>query len=275
MTTHPEFLSKVASHGFSIGQEFRELMLERYLTQRKLLEDLYQEYPEARQIVRELRVKLPKNLCFNNGDFKVCGSEIMDSLGTWLGFHDYWGFMIMRLRTLNKYTSAQDFTSKSTYLRSKSRQTLHTFLKTVVFAAPNVHLSTVATVDTSQANTLRDDAFGSYWVEEQLINMGLNPESWELSELRYLAQPRVYDDFIAKNVSAADPLELSDLKLKLERNPHIQFYIFSGKQDPLVSVKTHQLEAQELGDLVNFEIFPNTGHEGIYVEPRIQEVLLD
>jgi homoserine acetyltransferase len=100
--------------------------------------------------------------------------------------------------------------------------------------------------------------------------VGDDSTHWPINECRVIiAVQNTNFDSLLNSVTVSDPLKLSEVKKSLLKNPALRVYLYAGQKDVFVPVDTFTEEANELKNLINFNVFPNSGHEGFNVEQKI------
>lgn len=104
---------------------------------------------------------------------------------------------------------------------------------------------------------------------------GDDPELWAINECRVLIalENRKFDT-VLDSVTDIDPLTLDSVKVALLKFPNLSLFLYSGQKDVFVPVETFVEEAQRLNGLIDYKIFPTSGHEGFNTEQAIWDDLL-
>lgn len=266
LTMTTEHLLGAYAHGYSIMSDGDEWMVMRIQSQVRVLNEYLKQYPDDARIVRELRSKIPEDKCFTDGDLRVCGPKVLDGLVMYLGFTSTWP-------TLHQY-----ITALITGAGTVNYPVLGQFVRMIVFGAYGnnyVPGSVIGMVDMSTGEPTFDFCTEPL---RRLRARGEDPDGWVLNECRLMAglTNEKWDPWLremTKDKSIVDEATLTQLKAARLARPEVPFYLYAGAMDVFVPAATFAEETAFLGSVVNFTLFPESGHEGFYTEAKVWEDL--
>lgn len=266
ITAAPEGVRSANAHGLSIMADADEWLKLRLLSQKRVLVEYLKEYPGDEKLLRTAQSLIPETQCWKSDVLSVCGPKVLDSLTIFLGFKSSWTSLHQVITTLVNGSG------------KLNKQRLDWVVEKLAFGvyASNYHAATVISmVDQSAPNP----EFNVCRVPlEKLAKEGETPENWLINECRIIPniQNSAWDPLLKNFVSdrkVPDMLNLEEIKQSLLANPLMPFYLYAGLLDVFVPYETFHEEISYLGNAVNFEMFPNSGHEGFMSEAKVWENL--
>lgn len=266
LTMRTENLMGAYSHGFSVMSDGHEWMLLRIQSQTRVLEDYLKEHPGDAELIKKIQSQISEDLCFTDGDLKVCGPKVVDGLVMYLGFRYTWPTMHSLINSMLD-------------TEGKLVQTnLNRFVRQIVFGVYGNNYVAGSVIGMSDMSTGEPTFDFCAEPMKRLKERGQNPEAWTLNECRLLAgmANEKWDPLLKAMIedkSILDETTLEQVKMGLEKNPRIPFYLYAGALDVFVPQETFLEEVQFLGSRINYSLFPLSGHEGFYSEPQIWQDL--
>lgn len=257
----PESIDTAYAHGYAIMTDQIEWMKERILSQKRVIEDYFDIYPQDRADLENIKKLIANDYCFVEDGIKLCGPIIMDILRHPLGFRDEWEFMHWWIENLAIF-----FTQQPSMMEGLSR------LYYSDFTHDSLPSLVINKVEITKGPSDREECLEAF---TRLRRIGDDPELWPINECRVLInlQNSKFDSAVAA-VNAVDPLTLESVKASLKKHPELRLFLYAGAKDVFVPTATFEEEARELKGLIHFEIFPESGHEGFNTEQKIWDDLL-
>ncbi len=258
----PESIEAAHIHGYAIMSDQIEWMKMRILSQKRVTEDYFKEYPQDREDLEKIKNQIPANQCFTDEGISLCGPVILDTLRHPLGFRDSWEYMHWWIENLNIFLKDQPNMIQG-FVNSYYSDFTHDSLASLV----------INKMEISNGPSDREECIEAF---RRLKMAGENPELWPINECRILIsiQNKKFDH-VLESVTKLDPLSLDLVKKSLEMYPDLKLYLYSGQKDVFVPVDTFAEEAFKLNTLINYHIFPNSGHEGFNSEQLVWDNLLN
>lgn len=257
----PQNLKGAYAHGLSLMDNQNDWLKLRILSQKRVLEMYFKQYPGDRQKLTRIRSLIGDSLCFNDGDTKICGAKVMDALTIFLGFGNYWPYMNQTIGSLISNNQL-------------NLNRLQTFVRSYVFGVYNSNGLAANVISVVEMSDGMSDAESCKLVNHKLEQAGETPQDWLLNECRLLAgmQNEQWSQLLA-TITVNKSMEPKQLKASLEKNPSLPFYLYSGEKDVFVPIETFQEEVATLGNLIHYTQFSTSGHEGFYTEAKVWEDL--
>jgi pimeloyl-ACP methyl ester carboxylesterase len=263
-TVAPEGVSAGFAHGFALMKDPKSWVAGRILSQERVWTEFASANPGADEALRAARKKISSTTCFSNGQARICGSEILDSLVMMLGFRTSWG----ELKSLIAELSTDDAMTFKLTVR-----TLAQWYALGVYAAQGLPGDYISRLEIAPAESDSKSCQGAF---EVIRAAGRDPEAFTLNECRLLiAIERDNPERVAKapNVTP-DLLSLGDFRKALLANPGLKFHLYSGRLDVFSPIEIYGEELQEVKDLLRYREFSKSGHEGFSSEPDVLRDLL-
>ena len=261
VSIYPESIDTAYAHGFAIMTDQVEWIKERILSQKRVVEDYFREYPQDRNDLEKIKDLISQDYCFLDNGISLCGPTIMDILRHPLGFHDSWEEMHWWIENL-----AQFYVSQPSMMQGFSN-----FYFTD-FTHDSLPSLVINKVEITKGPSDREECIEAF---SRLKAEGDNPDLWPINECRVLIELKNNQfNEILSTVKSVDALTISSLKSALDKNPNLRFYLYSGQKDVFVPVATFLEEKNKLGTRLNYQIFSGSGHEGFHTEQQIWDDLL-
>ena len=257
----PESIDKAYAHGYAIMTDQIEWIKYRILSQKRVSEDYFNLYPQDRSDLEKIKSMIPNDQCFTDNDISLCGPIFMDILRHPLGFHDSWEEMHWWIENLATF-----FKDEPNMIQGFSN-----FYFTD-FTHDSLPSLVINKVEITKGPSDRDECLEAF---RRLKKDGDDPELWAINECRVLIalENRKFDT-VLDSVTDIDPLTLDSVKVALLKFPNLSLFLYSGQKDVFVPVETFVEEAQRLNGLIDYKIFPTSGHEGFNTEQAIWDDLL-
>jgi len=254
------------SHGFSVMSDSAEWLTQRLMSQKRVLQDYFKQYPNDKVAIQKIRSKISENKCFKAEDVQVCGPKVLDALTIFLGFSTSWP-------SLNKIVQGLNTVSADLF-----QQRLNRYVENYAIGiyGNNYALGSVlGFVDQSNEKQLSWN-----FCEEPLKRLkdrGEDPDSWIINECRLMPglSHDKWDPLIKEFMwtpGLVDELKISDIQKSLQTTK-LPFYLYAGKLDVFVPVETFTEQVTSLDGLMSYTLFENSGHEGFHTERLVWENL--
>jgi pimeloyl-ACP methyl ester carboxylesterase len=251
---YPTSLISVHAHGYSLTDDSVAWMKHRIRSQERVLQTYFKHFPEDRERLMDLRKSISNSDCFSSRTVAICGAAVIDSIYPLLAFQDRW----RQMHDLISRSSVTHLAQLMIFGQHSQNQLLLDF---------------AITATEMKGGHGRDITELCQQVNTSLKEDGHAPDSWALNECRYLSDLVTPYSALIKNISfdqaQLDPVLLKDLKLSLDQNPTLQFYLSAGHLDSLIPTEAFEEEVAVLGTRINYTIFENSGHEGYRTEDKI------
>jgi len=262
--TAPEGVAAAFGHGYAIMENPKTWVANRVLSQERVWKDFIKAHPEDDETLIKARQRISADACFSNGESRVCGPEVLDSLVLMLGFQSSWPRLHLFLSNLGK---ADDAKFNSIVQSIAQNYALGLYASQAIAGDAITRLEIAPGMSDSEA------CRGAI---EILQSKGKTPLEFTLNECRLLMA--IERDNPSRTTSAPpfrpDPLRLSELKTALETNPQMKFYLYAGRKDVFSPVEIYTDEIATVGHLMSYREFPWSGHEGFATEPEVLSDLL-
>jgi pimeloyl-ACP methyl ester carboxylesterase len=267
MVDAPQGIFSAHAHANAINSDPVERFANRIYSQQRVLERYFQQYPNDRKIIENLRSLLTKDYCMQDETTKLkdCGYNLLTSLISLLGFQPDW-------KALHRWLN-QIWTEDGLNLDSLKRfESLYHFPDMADEEGFKVADAVIAVTDRSVSATCAQ-------VSERLKNRGVDAQNILLNEC--MGDFQVPPD-LSSNLDndprilqlPRSPLTIASFKEALEKNPNVPFYLYSGDLDTFVPQENFTEETQEVGSLIHYTNFMGTGHDGFYTEPLVWNNLI-
>lgn len=261
LTVAPKSIEAAYSHGYAVMTDQVEWMKYRILSQNRVAGNYFRQYPQDREALDDLRARIPADRCFEDEGSRVCGPALLDAFRNPLGFQNSWEFLHWWLTIL-----VQDSVLNENMLEG--------FFKVYVtdFTRARLASSVINKVEINKGSSDIDECAEAVL---RLKKAGDDPDKWPINECRIIAavENRELDTVVA-SVNETDPLTLAAVRSSLEQNPSLRLFLYAGQKDTFVPVETFKEEVSVLGGLVDYKLFPDSGHEGYHTEGQLWEDLL-
>ena len=253
----PENLKGAFAHGLSLMDNQNDWLKLRIKSQKRVIEMYFKQYPNDRQALTKIRSLIGENLCFNDGDTKICGPKVTDALVIFLGFSTSWSYMHQTIGSLMS-NGQLSLTQLERFVRN------YVF---GVFTSNGLAANVISVVEMSDG---KSDAESCKIVNEKLEAEGETPQAWILNECRLLAgfKNDKWTELLA-GITVNKSMNPVDLKNSLIANPNLPFFLYSGHKDVFVPIETFAEEVALLGNLITYREFTTSGHEGFYTEAQV------
>lgn len=258
----PQSIKGAFAHGFSVMKDQNEWLKLRVKSQKRVFAMYLKEYPNDEAKLLKIRSLISETLCFNDGETKVCGPKVMDALTIYLGFSNYWKYLNQTLESILPSSNQNEKLDMSA---------LHDFVRNYVFGVYNNNgLAGSVISQVEMSNEGSNDADSCVLANQKLAAEGENPQEWLINECRLLSgmQNNQWAD-VLKTVHTHRTMTPEQLKKTLTENPNLPFFLYAGEKDVFVPVETFQEEIAQLGNLIRYQQFPKSGHEGFYTEHAV------
>jgi pimeloyl-ACP methyl ester carboxylesterase len=249
---HPEGIDRAIAHGASIMKDPLAWSAERIRSQQRVGSTYFAKYSGDQEIIQETRAGISNEQCWKHGTDSICGPNVLDSLTMMLGFHDNWP-------NLHKWIQA--LKAKDGVLNKK---TLDNVVRTFVFGEYGAGGLGGDVISKMEIVPGYDDRANCTGALEILKADGEDPDSYPINECRLLMSYQKPNFELMKDVTAK-PISIDRIAAHLSHGGP-SFFLFSGQQDVFVPFATFDEEVKDLGSLIHYESFPNSGHEGFYTE---------
>ncbi|MDD5209929.1 MAG: alpha/beta fold hydrolase [Elusimicrobiales bacterium] len=256
----PKSIEAAYSHGYAVMTDQVEWMKLRILSQSRVAENYFRQYPRDRAALDALRSQIPAGKCFEDEGSRICGPALLDALRHPLGFQDSWEGMHWWIENL-----AQDSVLNDNMLEGFSRFYVTDFTQSKLASS---------VINRVEINKGSSDIEECAEAVRRLKKSGDDPDKWPINECRIIAavENMALDPVIA-SVDKIDPLRLEDVRSSLEQNPALRLFLYAGQKDTFVPVETFKEEVSSLGVLVEYKLFGSSGHEGYHTEGQVWEDL--
>jgi len=262
ISMYPESIVAAYAHGYAIMTDQIEWMKLRILSQKRVIENYFQDYPQDRADLEKIKSLIPKDQCLTDNGISLCGTVFVDILRHPLGFHDSWADMHWWIENLAKFMIEQP----------SMIQGFSNFYYTD-FTHDQLPSLVINKIEITKGLSDRDECNQAF---KRLTTAGDNPEKWPINECRVLINLENHQfDKVLGSVQVTDALTVDSVSAALIKNSDLKFYLYAGEQDVFVPIETFQELAQKLNGLINFnfEIFKDSGHEGFFSEQKIWDDL--
>lgn len=260
VATAPGSLEAAYSHGYAVMTDQVEWMKERILSQNRVAQSYFREYPGDRALLDAVRARIPADKCFTDEGSSICGPAMIDAFRHPLGFRNSWEDMHWWITTL----AQQD---------EYSENMLNGFLLVYAtdFTRSKLPSAVINKVEIAKGSSDIDECREA---SRRLKAAGDDPALWPVNECRIISAVRNERlDPLLDSVEVTDPLTLAAVRAGLAENPSLKLHLYSGRQDAFVPVATFDEEASALGGLIDYTAFPDSGHEGYSTEGKVWEDL--
>lgn len=254
------------SHGFSVMSDSAEWLTQRLMSQKRVLQDYFKQYPADKEIIQKVRSKIPDGKCFKAEEVSVCGPKVLDALTIFLGFSTSWPSLHKIVEGLN--------TVNADLFEQRLKRYVENYA--IGIYGNNYALGSVlGFVDQSNEKQLSWN-----FCEEPLKRLkerGENPDSWIINECRLMPglSHETWDPLIKEFMwtpGLVDELTINDIKSSL-LSKKLPFYLYAGKLDVFVPVETFTEQVSALNGLMSYTLFDNSGHEGFHTERLVWQNL--
>lgn len=258
----PQSILAAYAHGFSLMNNPSQWLELRILSQKRVIETYFKKYPQDRAKIDQIRAGIPSTQCFTDGDTKICGNAVIDALTIFLGFTNSWP-------TMNRTISGL-LTPNGTV----SQISLNTFVSNYVFGVYNGSGLAGSVISMTEVAASESDQIACQKVNQAILASGDDPNLWSINECRLLGSfSNTQWDQLLSQLHIQKQMTPGQLKSSLATNP-VPFFLYAGMNDVFVPVETFKEEIAELGSLIQFQQFQNSGHEGFYTEPQVWSDLI-
>ncbi|GEM_PF-6617644 len=253
----PNSLESVHAHGWSLmdsGQASKMTFI-RANAYLRTSEAYLKKYPQDRAIVAKIKRSINNQICWPAFEgHTYCGPSVVDIFGYDLGKPTSWdGIHKNLVGTLDANGNVNPTALYNVILKA---------IKSDGFAWINYIAATF-----SQESFYPDYASLVALRNFPIYNMPV------LSEIRYLSDVIKPSHGIKWRSNSFVP-DYAKIKSYLERNPRFNYFLYSGALDSIAPVEIFQHEVSKLGGAVKYNHFLNSGHDGWWSEPLIQQRLL-
>ena len=109
----------------------------------------------------------------------------------------------------------------------------------------------------------------------RLKNRGYDHEKWLIGEeaIAHFGFKGKYIKLADEMVLKVNPINLLRIKTNLTKNPKLNFYLNSNEFDSFSPLNIYQESIDVLGKLVKYYISKGNGHEGIFKDDKVWEVV--
>ncbi len=253
----PSSLESVHAHGWSLmsaSQAPKMTFLRAYSNLRTSAAYL-KKYPQDKVMISKIRASINQQMCWPAFEgHRYCGPNLVDIFGYNLGKPTSWD------ETHKTLSSVFDSTG------NVNASAMYAMIQTAIKADGFVWINYIA-------GTFSQEAF--YPDFASLIALKSDPiyQIPVLSEIRYLSEVILPAHGINWRSNSVVP-DYDRIRNFLTRNPTVKYYLYSGALDSISPVESFQHELSMLGNKVIYTNFPNSGHDGWWTEPLIQQRLL-
>jgi pimeloyl-ACP methyl ester carboxylesterase len=261
----PQGLEAAYAHGSAINKtnKVKDVMLQRLRSQKKVTDSFFDSYPEDRASWQKIRSNIPRTLCFEDGQTRICGSAVLDSAFIMLTDKNSWKILHEWIEGFSQLESSVDPDSKFV-------QALKVFVTVLFFRVYSTE-SSFAAVVLSNLEKVEDDSSedSCETAIKTLETEGQNPENWEINECRMFAFTQRKWNAIRFKISKPDPIQLAAVHKSLLDFPNLQFFLYAGRNDIIASPESYEEELALLAGRVLYREFPDSGHEGFGTEKDV------
>jgi pimeloyl-ACP methyl ester carboxylesterase len=258
LTIAPQSVVSAHAHGFSIMKDPAAWVSKRLRQQKDSLESYFDSYKVDKIYLQNMRAQIPANHCISSSTHEICGTTILDPLFLLLGFKTSW-------ITMNKWISKMQ--SPDMILNYPKIDEFGTTYGLNWFFTNSVSQAVISRVDVNEGMSDPDLCKAAQKILEKENN---DPSQWLINECRlYINVKEKFANLGNTEKVKADVLKTEDLKSALEKHLNVKLYIYSGGIDTLVPPSTFNEMTSELGKLVEYQNFPNSGHDGYRTEPQV------
>lgn len=259
----PESVISFHAHGNAITATAEERFEMRIRSQLRVLNYYLDVYPTDRNRLKILFKTLHKDYCLSENDFTVCGHEILEVFNSEMGFLRKWPDIhkwLVLLVPNDKVSEMglQDFAKKNIFITPDT-------------SLPNSISSVIGYVD---RGIQLPDFKTCNEVLSKMKSDKLNTSEFTIHECLSVLQ---------QGLKSQQKMNLNFLKQKLMTLPQFKkslvnhqkpFYLYSGEKDPYTPKEYFKQEVSQLGSLINYTHFLDSGHDGYYSEPQVFQDLL-
>lgn len=256
---YPQSITAAYSHGMALPKNSSMRMYYRLLSQKRIVQLYFDKFPADRARWTQMRSMVADNMCFTDGDNEVCGNAILDSAAGIIGFRSNWdGFHTL--------INAVDLNNPQEF-----RRWMQSFVNKHVLDGENSNArGVIRLVEGIKDENNESNCRGAL---KMLKANGEDPSSWPINECRDAStgkskSDREWDAYIDV-VQRRLPLHLNDVMAKLNANPNLPFYLYSGELDMIVPIEAFAPVIPQMTPRVRYTQFPNTGHDGYYTEDQV------
>ncbi|OFZ30175.1 MAG: hypothetical protein A2622_10030 [Bdellovibrionales bacterium RIFCSPHIGHO2_01_FULL_40_29] len=272
---YPASIAKAYAHGYPVGPTDFEFSFARVASQMVIAEVYFKKYPMDRQRLFELNQYLSNSKnCFRSGTREYCGFEVLTPLVYFLAFKGSWDALhswlqkIVPQQSINEIGIREFIESQKTqlfvYHGLSAIDDYYMEYSTIALNFIGVYDSNTTPIDSSKCLAIYEKMQAVYKVNLQNI---LLDECKAPIQFQYRDQ--IYSQIKARlSNQNFDFVQIEDIKKSLT-SYKIPFFLYSGGLDSLIPKELFIQEVKQLGKLVNYTIFPNSGHDGFLSEKKI------
>ncbi len=260
---HPESVISFHAHGNAITATAEERFEMRIRSQLRVLNYYMQSYPSDQNRLKVLFNTLNKDYCISQNESSICGHEILQMFTSEMGFIRKWPDVhrwLVLLVPKDKISELglKDFAKRNIFITTDTSlpNSIHSVINYVDRGVKEPDFKSCTQVITKMnAEKLNTTAF---YIHECLSTLQNGPQKIEIFNLSFLKQ---------------NLMTLLQFKKSLIKHQK-PFYLYSGEKDPYTPKEYFKHEVIQLGSLINYTHFLDSGHDGYYTEPQVFEDLL-
>lgn len=259
----PESVISFHAHGNAITATAEERFEMRIKSQLRVLNYYLESYPTDQNRLKVLFNTFNKDYCLSQNDFAVCGHEILETFNFEMGFVRKWPdihkwLVLLVPKDKVEELGLKDFAKKNIFITPDT-------------SLPNSISSVIGYVD--RGIQLPDFKSCNQVITKMKIEK-MNVNDFTIHECLSVLQ---------RGPQTEQKINLSFLKQKIMTIPQFKksllahqkpFYLYSGEKDPYTPKEYFKQEVSQLGSLVNYTHFLDSGHDGYYSEPQVFQDLL-
>ncbi len=266
----PQSLIAGVSHGNTLNNNGFSRIKERIRSQIKVMDAYFTTYPGDLKVFMALKRELKENVCIADPEKingKHCGSEIIDGVMGWLGFHDEWPDLHSQIEKMLNLDGSLNWSAITDFDVMNTRYTNPNNRSSIAF-----HILEVVDRNVPPENYPNCAKIRSEILQEQGLDISdYNTECSTTLQFKYSPGLSLYQDL------KKDLLLTEDFVSALKENPSIPFFVYSGELDPYLPKENFVEEVTQSNVFPNFHYhhFMFSGHDGFYSEQKVWQDMID
>ncbi|MEM0911365.1 MAG: alpha/beta fold hydrolase [Pseudomonadota bacterium] len=207
-------------------------------------------YPEDKSLLAKLRTQIEKDTCLLMRHYEICGDAMLDALGQYLAFNDHWSKIHAQLHAID---NAWGTRNEERAMKDLSKMIFSGFAAANEGIVQNAISNYEIVPGYTPHQAYRE-------VAKQLQKNQVETGRWLFNPIYYMQHLEVGDREVLFEDLTSDPISIEAIEVSLRQHPELKVNLFAGKRDGIVPPSTFNDINSAVGDLINFSVINEAGH---------------
>ncbi|MCB0415691.1 MAG: alpha/beta hydrolase, partial [Bdellovibrionales bacterium] len=262
IANHGDSLVNATVYGYSLTKDPIDWLYNQTL----FIEDqslaYLEEYPGDRELIKSVRELIHSDTCLSVKDYQICGDAIIDSLGEYLAFQDYWVQIHTTLENLKKFWGTR-------FEEQQMASLARLIFGQLAASDGNIVQNAISNFEIVPGYTPHQ-AYAE--VEKRMIKNNVSVENWLFNPVYYMKHLKLGSrSSLFKNLPN-DELSIDEVYRGLRNHPEIMVNLFSGSRDGIMPPTNYLEFVHKIDAYTKYEEIPYVSHND-YLQERIIEEL--